>query len=90
MSQVDGRQYVGRGKSKQLARAKAAEEALKIITNKTKLDEGVVASKAYYSTPNEPQNAVIILNEVRPGLDYILIGRNGPDHKPIYTMEVEV
>lgn len=92
MSQVDGRQYVGEGRSKKLARTKAAEAALNIThNNKQTLDEGtVVSNRVLYLSTHEPQNAVCILNEVRPGFAYNLKGQTGKDHEPVFTVEVEV
>lgn len=85
-SQVDGRQFVGHGRSKKLAREKAAEAALNFTHNKKQLlGEGTVVSNAH-----EPQNAVTILNEVRPGLNYNFEDRTGTDHEPIFTVAVEV
>lgn len=87
MSQVDGSQYVGQGRSKKLARTKAAEAALYVTRNKKQTpDEGTVLC---HST-HEPQNAACILNEVRPGVEYTLKGQTGTDHEPVFTMAVEV
>ena len=36
------------------------------------------------------QNAVVALNELRPGLDYRLLEQKGPTHLPTFVMEVEV
>lgn len=89
MSQVDGKQYVGQGRSKQLARAKAAEAALHIIKNQKQTDDdGIVASSR--QTSNEPQNAVTELNECRSGLVYDLLNRTGSDHEPVFTVAVKV
>lgn len=89
MSQVDGRQYVGQGRSKQLARAKASEAALQITHSKKQtLDEGTVASN--FVSTQDLQNAVTTLNEVRPGLFYELKSQTGTDHEPTFTVAVEV
>ena len=36
------------------------------------------------------QNAVVALNELRPGLEYRLVEQRGPTHLPMFVMEIEV
>lgn len=35
-------------------------------------------------------NAVMRLNQYKPGLDYKLISQTGPVHEPVFTMTVEL
>ncbi|KAG8326577.1 Double-stranded RNA-specific editase B2 [Homalodisca vitripennis] len=37
-----------------------------------------------------PRNAVCVLNEMRPGLEYKLVSQTGPVHCPIFTMSVKM
>lgn len=39
---------------------------------------------------SQPKNALMILNEWKPGLDYILESREGPPHNPTFIISVEV
>ena len=36
------------------------------------------------------QNAVVALNELRPGLEYRLVEQKGPTHLPLFVMQIEV
>ena len=36
------------------------------------------------------KNALQTLNEMMPGLQYNCIGQTGPDHRPTFTVQVEV
>ncbi|KAM9483325.1 interleukin enhancer-binding factor 3a isoform 1-T2 [Clarias gariepinus] len=38
----------------------------------------------------EPSNAVMILNQLHPGLLYRLMSQTGPEHSPQFTMAIEV
>ncbi|XP_063067773.1 double-stranded RNA-specific editase 1-like [Engraulis encrasicolus] len=40
--------------------------------------------------PVLPKNALMQLNEIRPGLQYRLLNQTGPVHAPVFTMTVEV
>ncbi|XP_061528467.1 LOW QUALITY PROTEIN: spermatid perinuclear RNA-binding protein-like [Phycodurus eques] len=40
--------------------------------------------------PNHPNNALMRLNQIHPGLQYYLLSQSGPVHAPIFTMSVEV
>ena len=40
--------------------------------------------------PVPPKNALMQLNEIKPGLGFILTGQTGPVHAPTFTMTVEV
>ena len=42
------------------------------------------------SGPPLPKNALMQLNEIKPGLQYSLISQVGPVHAPVFTMQVEV
>ena len=37
-----------------------------------------------------PKNALMQLNEIRPGIVFELVGQEGPVHAPTFTMQVEV
>lgn len=39
---------------------------------------------------NEPANALMKLNQLRPGTLYKLASQTGPEHEPQFTMAVEV
>ncbi|NP_001087171.1 spermatid perinuclear RNA-binding protein [Xenopus laevis] len=40
--------------------------------------------------PNQPMNALMRLNQIRPGLQYKLLSQSGPVHAPVFTMSVDV
>ncbi len=40
--------------------------------------------------PPQAMNALMRLNQLKPGLQYILISQTGPVHVPVFTMAVEV
>lgn len=40
--------------------------------------------------PRMPKNALMQLNELRPGLEFVLCGQTGPVHAPVFHMSVEV
>jgi len=40
--------------------------------------------------PPQAMNALMRLNQLKPGLQYKLISQTGPVHAPIFTMSVEV
>lgn len=42
------------------------------------------------SGPILPKNALMQLNEIKPGLQYILLSQTGPVHAPVFLMTVEV
>uniref|UniRef100_A0A096LTR9 Spermatid perinuclear RNA-binding protein n=1 Tax=Poecilia formosa TaxID=48698 RepID=A0A096LTR9_POEFO len=48
----------------------------------------VLDSKAIDS--NQPMNALMRLNQIRPGLQYRLLSQSGPVHAPVFTMSVDV
>ena len=37
-----------------------------------------------------PKNAVVTLNEMKPGLEYVTVEQRGPVHLPTFVVEVEV
>uniref|UniRef100_A0AAY4BIV8 Spermatid perinuclear RNA-binding protein n=1 Tax=Denticeps clupeoides TaxID=299321 RepID=A0AAY4BIV8_9TELE len=39
---------------------------------------------------NQPMNALMRLNQIRPGLQYRLLSQSGPVHAPVFTMSVDV
>lgn len=40
--------------------------------------------------PPQAMNALMRLNQLKPGLQYKLVSQTGPVHAPIFTMSVEV
>uniref|UniRef100_A0A673NFA2 Spermatid perinuclear RNA-binding protein n=1 Tax=Sinocyclocheilus rhinocerous TaxID=307959 RepID=A0A673NFA2_9TELE len=48
----------------------------------------VLDSKAIDS--NQPMNALMRLNQIRPGLQFKLLSQSGPVHAPVFTMSVDV
>ncbi|KAK6315633.1 hypothetical protein J4Q44_G00131570 [Coregonus suidteri] len=48
----------------------------------------VLDSKAIDS--NQPMNALMRLNQIRPGLQYKLLSQSGPVHAPVFTMSVDL
>ncbi|KAJ8251757.1 hypothetical protein GJAV_G00225120 [Gymnothorax javanicus] len=40
--------------------------------------------------PAQPMNALMRLNQLRPGLQYRLVSQTGPVHVPVFTMAVDV
>ncbi|CAL8321278.1 unnamed protein product [Lota lota] len=48
----------------------------------------VLDSKAIES--NQPMNALMRLNQIRPGLQYRLLSQSGPVHAPLFTMSVDL
>ncbi|XP_037548286.1 spermatid perinuclear RNA-binding protein isoform X1 [Nematolebias whitei] len=39
---------------------------------------------------NQPMNALMRLNQIRPGLQYRLLSQSGPVHAPVFTMSVDL
>ncbi|KAM9326551.1 spermatid perinuclear RNA-binding protein [Gastrophryne carolinensis] len=48
----------------------------------------ILDSKAIDSS--QPMNALMRLNQIRPGLQYKLLSQSGPVHAPVFTMSVDV
>lgn len=40
--------------------------------------------------PPQAMNALMKLNQLKPGLQYKLVSQTGPVHAPIFTMSVEI
>ncbi|KAG8441346.1 hypothetical protein GDO86_006904 [Hymenochirus boettgeri] len=49
-----------------------------------------IQKKDEKSEPPQAMNALMRLNQLKPGLQYKLISQTGPVHAPIFTMSVEV
>lgn len=56
----------------------------------TELDSPARKKKKHSGISPLPRNAVCVLNEMRPGMEYKLVSQNGPVHCPIFTMSVKV
>ncbi|XP_069465737.1 spermatid perinuclear RNA-binding protein isoform X2 [Ambystoma mexicanum] len=55
---------------------------------KHSLRKVVLDSKAIDT--KQPKNALMRLNQIRPGLQYKLLSQSGPVHAPVFTMSVDV
>lgn len=42
------------------------------------------------STSPSAKNALMLLHELKPSVEYKLVAQTGPSHRPIFTMAVEV
>ena len=42
------------------------------------------------AAPGQGKNAVMQLNEVKPGVEYKFVSQTGPVHSPVFKMEVEI
>ncbi|KAG7257255.1 hypothetical protein CRUP_029818, partial [Coryphaenoides rupestris] len=51
-------------------------------------EKEVLDSKAVES--NQPMNALMRLNQIRPGLQYRLLSQSGPVHAPLFTMSLDL
>ena len=40
--------------------------------------------------PGHGKNAVMQLNEVKPGVEFKFVSQTGPVHSPVFKMEVEI
>ncbi|XP_015265941.1 PREDICTED: interleukin enhancer-binding factor 3 isoform X7 [Gekko japonicus] len=49
-----------------------------------------IQKKEEKSEPPQAMNALMKLNQLKPGLQYKLVSQTGPVHAPIFTMSVEV
>ena len=48
------------------------------------------ASYGKVTAPAIPKNAVVTLNEIKPGLEYSIIEHSGPVHNPTFVIEVAI
>ena len=53
-------------------------------------NEKAWASYGKVTTPAIPKNAVVTLNEIKPGLEYSIIEHSGPVHNPTFVIEVAI
>ncbi|XP_024418097.1 double-stranded RNA-specific editase 1 isoform X1 [Desmodus rotundus] len=67
------------------------------ISRKRPLDEGSnghakfrLKKRRRAPGPALPKNALMQLNEIKPGLQYTLLSQTGPVHAPLFVMSVEV
>ncbi|XP_054882024.1 double-stranded RNA-specific editase 1-like [Poeciliopsis prolifica] len=70
----------GRGRKRPLAEGNNGRTACKYWPKKRKKVSG----------PIVPKNALMQLNEIKPGLQYKLLSQSGPVHAPVFVMTVEV
>ena len=42
------------------------------------------------SAPSVEKNALMYLNEIRPGLLFTIVGQTGPSHDPLFTIQVDL
>ncbi|KAM7133503.1 double-stranded RNA-specific editase 1 isoform 2-T4 [Molossus nigricans] len=68
-----------------------------IVGRKRPLDEGSnghakfrLKKRRRAPGPALPKNALMQLNEIKPGLQYTLLSQTGPVHAPLFVMSVEV
>ncbi|XP_077202231.1 interleukin enhancer-binding factor 3 isoform X1 [Paroedura picta] len=52
--------------------------------------KGIELAREEKSEPPQAMNALMKLNQLKPGLQYKLLSQTGPVHAPIFTMSVEV
>nr|XP_020647230.1 interleukin enhancer-binding factor 3 isoform X5 [Pogona vitticeps] len=52
--------------------------------------KGIELAREEKSEPPQAMNALMKLNQLKPGLQYKLVSQTGPVHAPIFTMSVEV
>ncbi|KAM3845254.1 interleukin enhancer-binding factor 3 isoform 7-T7 [Vipera latastei] len=52
--------------------------------------KGIELTREEKSDPPQAMNALMKLNQLKPGLQYKLVSQTGPVHAPIFTMSVEV
>ncbi|XP_047210712.1 double-stranded RNA-specific editase 1-like [Girardinichthys multiradiatus] len=70
----------GRGRKRPLAEGTNGRSTCKYWPKKRKKVPG----------PILPKNALMQLNEIKPGLQYKLLSQSGPVHAPVFVMTVEV
>lgn len=72
----------------------AAEDSEDTMLGKRRMDGGggpsFSAKKRKLHGPKIPKNALMQLNEMRPGLEFRFESQTGPVHAPVFTMAVEV
>ncbi|XP_054260675.1 double-stranded RNA-specific editase Adar isoform X2 [Macrosteles quadrilineatus] len=56
----------------------------------SKLESPARKKKKHSGISPLPRNAVCVLNEMRPGMEYKLVDQTGPVHCPIFTMSVKM
>ena len=79
---------------KELKRPSTANNSLipnkKARNDKQFYNEKSWASYGKVTTPAIPKNAVVKLNEIKPGLEYCIVEHSGPVHNPTFVIEVTV
>ena len=77
---------------KELKRPSTANNSLipnkKARNDKQFYNEKSWASYGKVTTPAIPKNAVVKLNEIKPGLEYCIVEHSGPVHNPTFVIEV--
>lgn len=65
-----------------------------VMLGKRRHDDGVMSpvgkKKRKANGPAPPKNALMQLNELKPGLEFKFVSQTGPVHAPVFNMSVEV
>nr|XP_028559365.1 double-stranded RNA-specific editase 1 isoform X2 [Podarcis muralis] len=82
----------GAGEGNQLSNGGGASSSRKRPLEEGSNGHGKFRTKKRKKTPGPvlPKNALMQLNEIKPGLQYKLLSQTGPVHAPIFVMAVEV
>ncbi|UJR36349.1 hypothetical protein I4U23_029076 [Adineta vaga] len=61
-----------------------------IQTSTSSSNQSSITSNNNDSTSPTSKNALMLLHELKPSVEYKLVAQTGPSHRPIFTMAVEV
>ncbi|BFZ22672.1 hypothetical protein BsWGS_25711 [Bradybaena similaris] len=67
-----------------------AEESAVMLGKQVGGPEGGQKKKRRIAGPPEPKNALMHLNELKPGTQFKFVSQTGPVHAPVFVMSVEV
>ncbi|CAF1356519.1 unnamed protein product [Adineta ricciae] len=59
-------------------------------TSTSSTNQSLTTSNSNDSTSPSSKNALMLLHELKPSVEYKLVAQTGPSHRPIFTMAVEV
>ena len=59
-------------------------------TSTSSTNQSSTTSNSNDSTSPSSKNALMLLHELKPSVEYKLVAQTGPSHRPIFTMAVEV